>query len=69
MVFGYDVGVFNYYLFVMFYNCIDKVICVLGFLLWFFDSCGGFEFQVKKDNGDFVGKLNWVDVSVVNWFQ
>jgi hypothetical protein len=69
MVPGHDAGVSNYYLPVMPHNCTDKATCAPGLLLWFFDSRGGFEFQVKKDNGDLVGKPNWVDVSVVNWFQ
>lgn len=69
MVPGHDAGVSNYYVPVMPNNCTDKAVCSPDLLLWFFDSRGGFEYQVKKDNGDLVGKPNWVDVSVVEWFQ
>ena len=69
MVPGHDAGVSNYYLPVMPNNCTDKAACSPSLLLWFFDSRGGFEFQQKEENGDLVGKPNWVDVSVVEWFQ
>ncbi|CAK7230991.1 hypothetical protein SBRCBS47491_007778 [Sporothrix bragantina] len=44
--------------------------CVPLLILWFFDSRGGFEYQ-KKDavTGARVGKENWVDASVVSWFE
>ncbi|KAK0387667.1 hypothetical protein NLU13_3912 [Sarocladium strictum] len=69
MVPGRDAGVSNYYIPVMPDHCKSKHHCAPELILWFFDSRGGFEFQAKQANGDFVGRPNWVDVSVVNWFQ
>jgi len=38
-------------------------------ILWFFDSRGGFYFQRRDARGNGVGQPDWVDISVVRWFQ
>ena len=76
MVCGRDAGVSNYYLPVYGSGCdmasftgADGEECAPELLLWFFDSRGGFRYQEWDENGDQVGHPNWVDVSVVEWFQ
>lgn len=68
MVYGREAGVSNYYLPVYPSNC-TATACAPELLLWFFDSRGGFYYQEEDKNGDWVGQPNWVDTSVVNWFQ
>ncbi|KAF4457260.1 hypothetical protein F53441_824 [Fusarium austroafricanum] len=60
MVPGKDAGTTNYYLPVYASNCSSK--CTPKLILWFFDSRGGFYYQ----GGD---QPNWVDKSVVEWFN
>lgn len=69
MVLGADAGTSNYYLPVLPHNCTKQSDCAPELLLWFFDSRGGFEYQVRHDDGSLIGKPNWVDNSVVEWFQ
>ncbi|KAJ5475199.1 hypothetical protein N7539_008265 [Penicillium diatomitis] len=38
-------------------------------LLWFFDSRGGVYYQKRDASGNEIPQPNWVDVSVVEWFQ
>lgn len=62
MVEGRNAGVSNYYLPVYAPEChADE--CAPELLLWFFDSRGGQYFREQ------VPQPNWVDDSVVNWFQ
>lgn len=69
-------GVTNYYLPVYGSDCVpangkdmaDN--CVPKLILWFFDSRGGFHYQERdKTTGRRVGQENWVDDSVVSWFE
>ncbi|CAI6334048.1 unnamed protein product [Periconia digitata] len=72
MVDSPDAGTSNYYLPVYANSCTDAAStedCVPALLLWFFDSRGGFKHQEKDSAGDRVGQANWVDISVVQWFQ
>ncbi|KAL1899523.1 hypothetical protein Sste5346_002924 [Sporothrix stenoceras] len=69
-------GVTNYYLPVYGSDCAstnDKDMvdnCVPKLILWFFDSRGGFHYQQKDaTTGKRVGQENWVDDSVVSWFE
>lgn len=55
-------GVTNYYLPVYEPNCTQTDDCTPEILLWFFDSRGGSYFQGG-------GQPNWVDSSVVEWFN
>ena len=55
----------NYYLPVYPHNG-GNVPCLL---LWFFDSRGGFLYQQTNATGSRIGQPNWVDQSVVDWFQ
>ncbi|KAL7823483.1 Metallo-dependent phosphatase-like protein [Trichoderma gracile] len=68
MVPGRDAGVSNYVLPVYAAGC-DELECSPELLLWFFDSRGGFYFQERHPDGSQVGQPDWVDVSVVRWFQ
>ncbi|KAH7033587.1 Metallo-dependent phosphatase-like protein [Microdochium trichocladiopsis] len=44
--------------------------CTPELLLWFFDSKGGFRYQQKDPStGEPIGLQNWVDISVVDWWQ
>ena len=65
MVFGEDAGVSNYYLPVYSSNGGEEP----SLILWFFDSRGGFYYQETNATGGFVGQPDWVDQSVVDWFQ
>ncbi|KAI6790582.1 Metallo-dependent phosphatase [Hortaea werneckii] len=65
MVFGEDSGVSNYYLPVYPSDGGSKP-CLL---LWFFDSRGGFLYQQTDERSQRIGQPNWVDHSVVDWFQ
>jgi len=71
MVSGEGIGVTNYYLPVYGKNCTSKLheICTPALLLWFFDSRGGWEFQQKDTLGNLIGRKNWVDEKVVDWFK
>lgn len=69
MAHGRNAGVSNYYLPVYAHNCTDSISCAPELLLWFFDSRGGFYFQEWNDDGSLSGQPNWVDYSVVTWFQ
>lgn len=66
MVYGPDAGVSNYYLPVHPPGC---PACAPELILWFFDSRGGWRYQQQRANGTKVGQPNWVDSSVVNWFE
>lgn len=75
MVPGPNAGVSNYYLSVYPANCTfpaaeeAAAYCSPDLILWFFDSRGGHRYQQLDANGNPVGLQNWVDTSVVNWFQ
>ncbi|ERT01437.1 uncharacterized protein SPSK_07365 [Sporothrix schenckii 1099-18] len=69
-------GVTNYYLPVYGSDCAPgngedmANHCVPRLVLWFFDSRGGFLYQQKdRTTGQRVGQENWVDNSVVAWFE
>lgn len=68
MVSGADSGVSNYYLPVYDPACSGSD-CAPELLLWFFDSRGGFYYQQLSASGSQIGQPDWVDISVVNWFQ
>ncbi|KAL5601602.1 hypothetical protein FOBRF1_009135 [Fusarium oxysporum] len=57
-----NAGVTNYYLPVYASNCTTSEDCTPELLLWFFDSRGGFHYQGNA-------QPNWVDSSVVTWFN
>ena len=65
MVFGNESGVSNYYLLVYPSDGSD-VPCMI---LWFFDSRGGFYYQQRNATGELIGQPDWVDESVVRWFE
>ncbi|KXT06329.1 hypothetical protein AC578_9161 [Pseudocercospora eumusae] len=65
MIRGGNAGVTNYYL-PVYPSKGGREPCLI---LWFFDSRGGFYFQEQEVNGDAVGQPDWVDQSVVEWFQ
>lgn len=70
MVLDSSAGVSNYYLPVYPANCtLTGLSCAPELLLWFFDSRGGFYYQKKDADGNRVGQPDWVDTSVVRWFQ
>ncbi|KAG5984971.1 hypothetical protein E4U55_002378 [Claviceps digitariae] len=77
MVPGRNAGVSNYYLAVYPPGCgttttaaaTMKHDCAPELLLWFFDSRGGFYFRERDASGSQVGQPDWVDISVVRWFQ
>lgn len=69
MVTGPNAGVSNYFLPVYANDCRNLYKCGPALLLWFFDSRGGFLYQQRDANGDKIGQPNWVDQSVVSWFQ
>jgi Calcineurin-like phosphoesterase len=69
MVPGRNAGVSNYYLPVFGSDCPDTNTCAPELLVWFFDSRGGFYFQERDVAGNRVGRPDWVDVSVVQWFE
>lgn len=71
MVGGDDAGVTNYYLPVYGADCNSDTAdgCMPDLLLWFFDSRGGNKFQEVDPSGNRVELPNWVDRSVVEWFQ
>ncbi|KAI0469855.1 calcineurin-like phosphoesterase [Xylariaceae sp. FL0804] len=72
MVPGPDAGTSNYYLPVYDYGCNKNQsggCAVPELLLWFFDSRGGFLYQQTNATGDQIGQPDWVDFSVVTWFQ
>ncbi|KAK1072966.1 hypothetical protein LTR12_001542 [Friedmanniomyces endolithicus] len=67
MVHGPDAGVSNYYLPVYPSTGNTDEPCLL---LWFFDSRGGFHFQQRNaSSGAHIGQPDWVDQSVVTWFE
>ena len=68
MVPGRNAGTTNYYLPVYAPGCMTCN-CTPELLLWFFDSRGGFYFRKRDADGDMVGQPDWVDTSVVDWFQ
>ncbi|KAH8776748.1 Metallo-dependent phosphatase-like protein [Diaporthe sp. PMI_573] len=73
MVPGLNAGVTNYYLPVYPANCTitaaEAAQCAPDLILWFFDSRGGHRYQELDANGNRVGMQDWVDTSVVLWFQ
>ncbi|KAL5598239.1 hypothetical protein FOBRF1_012032 [Fusarium oxysporum] len=60
MVSAADAGTTNYYLPVYASNCTRN--CTPELIMWFFDSRGGFYYQGRA-------QPNWVDESVVRWFN
>ncbi|RDA85896.1 hypothetical protein CP532_2698 [Ophiocordyceps camponoti-leonardi (nom. inval.)] len=68
MASGRDAGVSNYYLPVYGSECCDAK-CTPELLLWFFDSRGGLRFQERNEDGSPRPQPDWVDTSVVEWFQ
>lgn len=68
MVQGRNAGITNYYLPVYPFKCCREK-CGPELLLWFFDSRGGNYFQESNPDGSKVMRPNWVDESVVDWFQ
>lgn len=68
MLSGPEVGTSNYYLPVYDTDCVDENSCDPELLLWFFDSKGGFRYQVKDEDGDDVGQPNWVHEDVATWW-
>ncbi|KAK6068094.1 inactive purple acid phosphatase 16-like protein 2 [Seiridium cupressi] len=68
MVFGSESGISNYYLPVYDAQCSTSD-CAPELLLWFFDSRGGWYYQTLDESGNQVGQPDWVDISVVNWFE
>ncbi|PTB36218.1 uncharacterized protein TrAFT101_000184 [Trichoderma asperellum] len=66
MVKGKNAGVSNYYLEVM---SNDKHDSTPAMILWFFDSRGGNYYQEEEKDGSDVSRPNWVDESVVQWFE
>ncbi|TKA76484.1 hypothetical protein B0A55_02878 [Friedmanniomyces simplex] len=70
MVFGNESGVSNYYLPVYPSHPAaggsEEEPCLL---LWSFDSRGGFYFQQQNASGAHIGQPDWVDQSVVDWFE
>lgn len=66
---GPDAGTSNYYLPVYTHDCVNEPTCRPQLILWFFDSRGGFKYQQKNATGDRIGQPNWVDSSVVDWFE
>ncbi|KAG6002261.1 hypothetical protein E4U54_000919 [Claviceps lovelessii] len=80
MVPGRNAGVSNYYLAVYPAGCTATTTTTTtkrkhgcsapDLLLWFFDSRGGFYFRERNNaTGAPIGQPDWVDVSVVQWFQ
>jgi hypothetical protein len=67
MVFRTECGVSNYYLPVYLYDY--NTSSAPSLLLWFFDSRGGQKFQQLDSQGSMISEPDWVDQSVVNWFQ
>ncbi|RDA95048.1 hypothetical protein CP533_2157 [Ophiocordyceps camponoti-saundersi (nom. inval.)] len=68
MTSGADSGVSNYYLPVYGSACCDSK-CTPELILWFFDSRGGLRFQERNEDGSPRPQPDWVDTSVVEWFQ
>ncbi|KAM0437858.1 hypothetical protein ACHAPT_002223 [Fusarium lateritium] len=64
MVSTTNAGTTNYYLPVYASNCTTPRNCSPELLLWFFDSRGGFYYQGRRR-----AQPNWVDSSVVEWFN
>ncbi|RSL53001.1 hypothetical protein CEP54_010633 [Fusarium duplospermum] len=62
MVDDEDAGTSNYYLPVYASNCTNTNKCTPELLLWFFDSRGGRYYEADDQE-------NWVDESVVTWFN
>lgn len=71
MVRGAQAGVSNYYLPVYGSTCSSygAVACAPELILWFFDSRGGNYYQQLNASGQEIGQPDWVDQSVVDWFQ
>ncbi|EGX90689.1 Metallophosphoesterase [Cordyceps militaris CM01] len=69
MVPGVAAGSSNYYLPVYAATCRDVRCCAPKLILWFFDSRGGYYYQQRDRLGRAVHHPNWVDESVVRWFE
>jgi hypothetical protein len=69
MVEDQNAGTSNYYLPVYGGSCTTFDTCTPDLILWFFDSRGGGRLQELDADGNQIGLENWVDFSVVNWFQ
>lgn len=68
MVTGGSAGVSNYYLPVYAPDCSGPQ-CAPELLLWFFDSRGGAYYRERNAGGTPRAQPDWVDTSVVDWFQ
>ncbi|OAA71468.1 Metallophosphoesterase [Cordyceps fumosorosea ARSEF 2679] len=69
MVPGVAAGSTNYYLPVYSAACKNVTCCTPKLLLWFFDSRGGYYYQQRDRLGRAVHHPNWIDESVVRWFE
>ncbi|KAG6166847.1 hypothetical protein E4U35_001335 [Claviceps purpurea] len=71
MVNLYHAGTSNYYVPVYAADCVDvkRQKCHPELLLWFFDSRGGYDLGRSTRYGNPAPLPNWVDASVVRWFQ
>ncbi|KAM3450638.1 hypothetical protein MY3296_005909 [Beauveria thailandica] len=69
MVPGPAAGSTNYYLPVYSASCNDVACCAPKLILWFFDSRGGYYYQQRDRLGRALHHPNWVDESVVQWFE
>ncbi|TQV95630.1 hypothetical protein V2A60_000815 [Cordyceps javanica] len=69
MVPGAAAGSTNYYVPVYSATCRKVECCAPKLVLWFFDSRGGYYYQQRDRLGRAVHHPNWVDESVVRWFE
>ncbi|KAG5977426.1 hypothetical protein E4U55_006760 [Claviceps digitariae] len=71
MVMDKHAGTSNYFLPVFATDCMGSkhVKCHPELLLWFFDSRGGYYHHQNTIWGNPTAQPNWVDASVVKWFQ
>lgn len=69
MVPGAAAGSTNYYVPVYSAHCKKVECCAPKLILWFFDSRGGYYYQQRDRLGRAVPHPNWVDESVVRWFE
>ncbi|KAJ4165649.1 hypothetical protein LMH87_007273 [Akanthomyces muscarius] len=66
---GAAAGSTNYFVPVYSATCRNVKCCAPKLLLWFFDSRGGYYYQQRDRLGRAVPHPNWVDESVVAWFE
>lgn len=69
MVPGEAAGATNYYVPVYSATCKKVECCAPKLILWFFDSRGGYYYQKRDRLGRAIPHPDWVDESVVKWFQ